>query len=33
VDGQVVTKKQAREIIVEKWKVTEETRKRLRRKK
>jgi hypothetical protein len=33
VDGEAMTKQQARQTIVEKWKVTEETRKRLRRKK
>jgi transposase len=33
VDGEAMTKQQARQTIIEKWKVTEETRKRLRRKK
>lgn len=33
VDGEVVSKQRARQIVVEKWRVTEEIRKRLRRKK
>lgn len=33
VDGELITKHQARQTIVEKWRVTEEIRKRLRQKK